>query len=149
MHFTEDQIAKALETFHDLKSATKVVRKLGYPSTKQLYKWIKKEGQPHQERKHHRIINTPEHPPHAPFNVKLEAIRRCYEMGEPMISVAKDIGYTYASIYYWYQDYKKIRTYGTAEQTKTNEAETGEGKGSFFRRREGAERENPKSPARS
>ena len=44
MHFTEDQIAKALETFHDLKSATKVVRKLGYPSTKQLYKWIKKEG---------------------------------------------------------------------------------------------------------
>lgn len=112
MHFTEDQIAKALETFHDLKSATKVVRKLGYPSTKQLYKWIKKEGQPHQERKQHRIINTPEHPPHAPFNVKLEAIRRCYEMGEPMISVAKDIGYTYASIYYWYQDYKKYGLMG-------------------------------------
>ena len=101
MYFTEEQIAKALETFHDLKSATKVVRELGYPSTKQLYKWIRREGQPRQERKkHHKVINTPEHPAHAPLKIKLE------------VSVAKDIGYTYASIYYWYQNYKKYGLMG-------------------------------------
>ena len=79
MHFTEAQIAKALETFHDLKSATKTVRLLGYPSTKQLYKWIKKEGQPRQEqRKRYKLTNTPKHPAHAPLKIKLEAIHRCY-----------------------------------------------------------------------
>lgn len=113
MQFTEEQVAKALETFHDLKSATKTVRVLGYPSTKQLYKWMKKERQPRQEqRKRHELVNTPEHPAHAPIRVKLDAIHRCYEMGEPMLSVAKDIGYTYASIYYWYQNYKKYGLMG-------------------------------------
>lgn len=46
MPYTEEQKAKALEVFHDLKSYTKAVRKLGYPTREHLARWVKKEGLP-------------------------------------------------------------------------------------------------------
>ena len=81
MPYTEEQKAKALEVFHDLKSYTKAARKLGYPTREHLARWVKKEGLPPKERKRMTVINTPEHPLRAPMAVKLEAIHRCYEMG--------------------------------------------------------------------
>ena len=105
--YTDEQKTKALELFHDLKSYTKTVRILGYPTREHLARWVKKEGLPPKPRKRWEVVNTPEHPLQAPIEVKLSAIRRCFENGESVTSVAKDIRYTAASIYYWYQKYLK------------------------------------------
>ena len=80
-YYSEDEKTKALELFHELKSFTKTVRKLGYPTREHLARWVKKEGLPPKPRKRREVVNTPEHPLHAPLELKLNAIRRCFENG--------------------------------------------------------------------
>ena len=50
---------------------------------------------PTKERKAYpRIDNPPEHPRNPPLEVKLNAIHRCYELGEYIKYVSEDIGYS-------------------------------------------------------
>jgi len=118
-YYSEDEKTKALELFHELKSFTKTVRKLGYPTREHLARWVKKEGLPPKPRKRWEVLNTPEHPLHAPLELKLNAIRRCFENGESVTSVAKDIRYTAASIYYWYQKYLKEGLMGLQKKQRS------------------------------
>lgn len=63
---------------------------------------------PLKERKAYpRIDNPPEHPRNPPLEVKLNAIHRCYELGENIKYVSEDIGYSRASIYQWRKRYLK------------------------------------------
>ncbi len=50
-------------------------------------------------------INTSTHPRNPSVDVKLNAIKRCFENGESIQSVSEDIGYTRASIYQWRKRY--------------------------------------------
>lgn len=54
--------------------------------------------------------NTPEHPRNPTLEVKLEALHRCFELGEDIQCVSEDIGYSRVSIYTWR---KKYLTKGT------------------------------------
>lgn len=104
--YSKDQIEVALKTYHQTNSVGITVQRLGYPTRRQLYTWIKQENIPKRERKKlPKLINPPEHPRNPPLNIKLEAIKRCYEQGESVESVSKEIGYTRASIYAWRKKY--------------------------------------------
>ena len=58
------------------------------------------------------IDNPPDHPRNPPLEVKLNAIHRCYELGENIKYVSEDIGYSRASIYQWRKRYLKEGTLG-------------------------------------
>ncbi len=47
------------------------------------------------------------HQTNSPLDVKLDAIKRCFEQCENIKSVSKDIGYSRASIYQWKKRYLK------------------------------------------
>lgn len=49
---------------------------------------------PSQERKPLKLVNTAEHPRNPPVEVKMDAIHRCFELGESIKSVSEAIGYT-------------------------------------------------------
>ena len=53
------------------------------------------------------VGNPPYHPRNPSLNVKLNAIHRCFELGENIKYVSEDIGYSRASIYQWYKRYLK------------------------------------------
>jgi len=92
----------ALKVFHQTNSVSETIRTLGYPTRRQLYSWINDENLPSKERKPlPRIANSPEHPRNPPLDVKLDAIKRCFEHGESIKYVSEDIGYSRASIYQW------------------------------------------------
>lgn len=44
MYFSSDETPKALNLYQEIKTVTKTVRKLGYPTNWILYSWIKNEG---------------------------------------------------------------------------------------------------------
>ncbi|MCR4803853.1 MAG: IS3 family transposase, partial [Lachnospiraceae bacterium] len=80
---------------------------------KQLYNWIYEEQHPPRGRKPYPIVdNHPTHPRNPPLNVKLDAIHRCFELGENIKFVSEDIGYSRASIYKWRKIYLKEGTLG-------------------------------------
>lgn len=60
--YSEEQRTKALHVFHQTGSVTDVVRRLGYPSRKQLYTWIRNEGKTKEKRKN-LILKTPANTP--------------------------------------------------------------------------------------
>ena len=79
---------------------------LGYPARRQtLYNWINRKRLMPENRSTFRGYNTPEHPRHPPLSLKLEALHRCFELGEDVQSVSKEIGYSTASIYSWRKKY--------------------------------------------
>ncbi len=100
-HYSSSQIAKALATYRDLRSVTRTVQRLGYPTRACLYKWIREEGRPREGKRKYSYRNTRAHPRNPPAKVKLEAIRRCFESGEKVADVAGQIVYTRASVYNW------------------------------------------------
>ena len=78
-----------------------------------LYTWIAEENTPPKTRKEYPVIdNPPDHPRNPPLEVKLNAIHRCYELGENIKYVSEDIGYSRASIYQWRKRYLKEGTLG-------------------------------------
>lgn len=104
--YSEEQYYKALEVYEETKSITKTMRLLGYPARRQtLYNWINRKRLLPENRSTFRGHNTPEHPRHPPLELKLEVIRRCFEQGEDVQSVSKEIGYSPASIYTWRRKY--------------------------------------------
>lgn len=76
----------ALKVFHQTNSVSETIRILGYPTRRQLYSWIDDENLPSKERKPlPRIANSPEHHRNPPLDVKLDAIKRCFEHGDSII----------------------------------------------------------------
>ena len=105
--FTKEQKRRALTLYHVCGSIGETVRKLGYPSRRMLYHWIKNDGKERPGKRTYRNINTPEHPRNPSTEVKIQAIHRCFECGESIKSVAEEIGYTRASIYAWRRRYAR------------------------------------------
>ena len=111
--YSKEQKDMALQIYHQTRSVTKTIRILGYPTRRNLYTWISEENAPPKIRKEYPIIdNSPDHPRNPPLEVKLNAIHRCYELGENVKYVSEDIGYSRASIYQWRKRYLKEGTLG-------------------------------------
>ena len=111
--YSKQQKDIALKLYHQTESVSETVRMLGYPTRKNLYNWIYEEAKPPKVRKEYPIIdNPPEHPRNAPLEIKLDAIHRCFELGENIKYVSNDIGYSRASIYQWRKCYLKEGTLG-------------------------------------
>lgn len=103
--YSQEEISAALKLYHQCKSATETVRTLGYPTHRTLYTWIHNEDKPKPKRKKLLLINTVEHPRNPSVQIKIDAIHRCFELGESVKSVSEDIGYSRASIYAWRKRY--------------------------------------------
>ena len=100
--YSKEQKTTALEVFHQTNSVSETIRILGYPTRRQLYTWIVAENMVKRERKQlPRFANAPEYPRNSPLDIKLDAIRRCFEHGENIKYVSEDVGYSRASIYQW------------------------------------------------
>ena len=108
--YSDEKRKAALKYYHQCKSVTETVVQLGYPSKCLLYKWLKKENQLPTPRKKAHVINTSEHPRHPSVEVKLNALHRCFELGEDIKLVSEDIGYSRASIYKWRKKYLRKGT---------------------------------------
>lgn len=113
MH-SQDQIERALLEYDHRKSIAATIRYLGYPSRNTLYEWIKKrDGKKclsysrYMGRKTLCINNTATHPQHPSIEIKLEALKRCFENGEDVKAVSLEIGYSRASIYTWRRKFEK------------------------------------------
>ena len=99
--YSQDKIDIALQVYHQCGSVTETTRVLGYPTGRALYTWIENEGMPKSPRKELIHVNTAEHPRNPSLEVKMDALHRCFELGESIKSVSEEIGYTRASIYAW------------------------------------------------
>ena len=103
--YSQEKIEIALKVYHQCGSVTTTIRVLGYPTRRALYTWIANEGTVKPKRKSLQLVNTAEHPRNPPVEVKMNAIHRCFELGESIKSVSEDIGYTRTSIYSWRKKY--------------------------------------------
>ena len=65
-----------------------------------------------------KYINAPNHPRNPDANLKLDAIKRCFSLGEGVEYVSRDIGYSRASIYSWYRKYQKFGVAGLMSSKK-------------------------------
>ena len=111
--YSKEQKDIALRIYHQTESVTETIRILGYPTRRNLYTWITEENTPPKTRKKYPVINNPpDHPRNPPLEVKLDAIHRCYELGENIKYVSEYIGYSRASIYQWRKRYLKEGTLG-------------------------------------
>ena len=111
--YSKEQKDIALRIYHQTESVTETIRILGYPTRRNLYTWIAEENTPPKTRKEYPVINNPpDHPRNPPLEVKLDAIHRCYELGENIKYVSEDIEYSRASIYQWRKRYLKEGTLG-------------------------------------
>ena len=111
--YSKEQKDIALRIYHQTESVTETIRILGYPTRRNLYTWIAEENTPPKTRKKYPVINSPpDHPRNPTLEVKLDAIHRCYELGENIKYVSEDIGYSRASIYQWRKRYLKEGTLG-------------------------------------
>lgn len=125
--YTKEQKERALKEFERLGSVQAVVTLLGYQSRHTLYDWYRnkiadiadyhgsldKEYQIKQK-----YINAPNHPRNPDANLKLDAIKRCFSLGEGVEYVSRDIGYSRASIYSWYRKYQKFGVAGLMSSKK-------------------------------
>ena len=125
--YTKEQKERALKEFERLGSVQAVVTLLGYPSRHTLYDWYRnkiadiadyhgsldKEYQIKQK-----YINAPNRPRNPDANLKLDAIKRCFSLGEGVEYVSRDIGYSRASIYSWYRKYQKFGVAGLMSSKK-------------------------------
>lgn len=125
--YTKEQKERALKEFERLGSVQAVETLLGYPSRHTLYDWYRnkiadiadyhgsldKEYQIKQK-----YINAPNHPRNPDANLKLDAIKRCFSLGEGVEYVSRDIGYSRASIYSWYRKYQKFGVAGLMSSKK-------------------------------
>lgn len=71
-----------METYHQCESVTKTTCMLSYPTRRALYTWIKDEASQKSPRKDLCNINTRNHPRNPSLEVKMNAIHRCFELGE-------------------------------------------------------------------
>ena len=125
--YTKEQIEIALKEYERLGSVQAVINLLEYPSSSTLYRWYERKlaektnyhGSPNKPYIiKDKIINAPNHPRYPNTNLKLDAIKRCFSLGEGVEYVSRDIGYSRASIYSWYRKYQKFGVAGLMSSKK-------------------------------
>ena len=80
----------ALEVYMNTRSVTKTIRQLGIQmSWARFYKWIKNAGHPMLEVKKHSL------------QTRVNAAHSCFNLGEKVQSVAREVGFSRPSIYKW------------------------------------------------
>ena len=94
--YTEKEKEKALGLYNKTKSITEVIRRLGYPSRQAMYTWIANRNKPCIKRKSFQGINTAGHPRHPSAELKLSAIKACFEEGNDVQLISAKIGYSFA-----------------------------------------------------
>lgn len=77
--YTREQKEKALAMYDATQSIAEVIRRLGYPSKQALYAWIANRDKPWQKPTGFRGVNTAEYLRHPSVNLKISAIRTCFE----------------------------------------------------------------------
>jgi len=115
--YTKEQVHAALTLYSKLHSLPKVVKILGYPSVGSLASWVHKYPEVVAPKSHKRHIK-------APINVKLDAIRRCYENGEMLKSVAEEIGYSSVAILNWHKKYQEKGLVGLMNKSDTDSSKS-------------------------
>lgn len=125
--YTKQQREKALKEYERLGSVQEVVTLLGYPSRNTLYRWYEDQlagkpnyhGSPDKPYKiKQKYLNSASHPRHPDTNLKLNAIYRCFSLGEGVEYVSREIGYSRMSIYNWYRQYQKYGVAGIMSSKK-------------------------------
>ena len=100
--YTKEQKERALKEYERLGSVKATITYLGYPSRHTLYDWYRNNlankqdyhGSPNKPYQiQQKYINAPEHPRYPDINLKLEAINRCFSLGEGVEYVSREIGY--------------------------------------------------------
>ncbi len=100
--YSKYQQKQALSLYDQYQSVTDVIQKLGYPTRQALYNWIRARSNPIKKKRDRcRWNNTPDHPLHPSVELKMQTIKRCFELGENVKLVSEEIGYHTASIYTW------------------------------------------------
>lgn len=104
-HYTTAQKSKALQAYGELKSVTKAIRRLGYPTRQTMYYWIAEreriENAPLRKEKTKKKPNKK-----CSFSAfKRNVLRRCFEQGESVTDVAREVGISRVSIYAWRRKY--------------------------------------------
>ena len=128
--YTKEQEEQALKEYGRLGSVYEVIRRLGYPSKSTLYRWYERKkaglGNKHGsieddsvpvEAEHY--SNAPEHPRYPSAELKFEVIHRCFELGEDVEYVSREIGYSRMSIYAWRRKYLKHGMVGLMAKKKS------------------------------
>jgi len=111
--YSEYQKKQALLLYDQLKSVTKVIQRLEYPTRQSLYNWISaRDGPPKEKAPRKRLNNIPGHRLHPSYEIKMNAIYRCFELGVNVQFVSEEIGYSRASIYTWRKKYIREEAYG-------------------------------------
>ena len=125
--YTKEQKERALKEYERLGSVQATITYLGYPSRHTLYDWYRNmlankqdyHGSPNKPYQiQQKYINAPEHPRYPDINLKLEAIKRCFSLGEGVEYVSREIGYSRMSIYAWYRQYQKYGVAGLMSSKK-------------------------------
>lgn len=125
--YTKEQKERALREFERLGSVQATVNLLGYPSRHTLYTWniSRRTNIANQhgsvDKPYHikqKYINMPSHPRYPDIHLKLDAIYRCFSLGEGVEYVSREIGYSRMSIYNWYRIYQKFGVVGLMSSKK-------------------------------
>lgn len=99
--YSKEQIGIALELYKEERSATQVVRRLGYPTKATVYLWLSQEKlKPINMRDHFDPFSYQKRRTISP-DLKIEIIKRCFENGEDVRYVAEEMGVSRQSIHNW------------------------------------------------
>lgn len=106
--YSKEEISNALKLYDEEKNATRVVRKLGYPTTATLYIWLRQRNPKSKHAKQtitndgNRINNYSykDRKRFSPYE-KLSVLKRCFEDGEDVRFVAEEVGVSRQSIHQW------------------------------------------------
>jgi putative transposase len=114
--FTKEEKAKALELYASTHSVKKTMIQLGYPSKSTLFKWLKERN---TEPKSKRTYHLPDRPSRqAPLELKWTTLKRCFEAGEDVSKVAKEIGFHRVTVYNWRKKYVEEGSVGLMDSKK-------------------------------
>lgn len=114
--FTAEEKAKALALYARTRSIQQTIVQLGYPAKSTLCKWVKEALEPPRLKRSYSIGERSSR--QAPLELKLEALKRCFEAGEDVSRVAKEIGFHRVSIYTWRKKYLKEGAAGLMDSKK-------------------------------
>jgi len=78
---------------------------MGYPKKQTVYHWIHDGNEIVTSCNPLKLINHSLHPRNLSAALKMESIQRCFELGESVLSVSEDIGYSRVSICTWHKKY--------------------------------------------
>ena len=126
--YTKEQEEIAIQEYERLGSVSAVIHRLGYPSESTLYRWYERRREGLENSHSHGAevsketnhkCNTPDHPRHPSAEFKYEVLRRCFEQGEDVEYVSREIGYSRMSIYAWRRKYLKFGMVGLMAKRKS------------------------------